>query len=282
MNLRRLCLDLASRFFSHGTASAQGVVSKVRRRSPMMQFFTQLPPCLIAGGLRRSTFLGPQAHRARSHGQADAPSFVKKPYLKTNQNDARMLRRSATAVGRANMALVASRPPEQQRSFLPCTERAGFVRARTPAQASIARAVAGGTWVGDGEAEPWSGHIPDSWKIAENGFQGMTGSCWPRLLDHFSALGCAGASARSPRATPGIGRCASRRLEAVPGIAPDGDALVQSSDARTSRTKAGTSSPGWAWCPGSIPAAASPCCSASVNRGCVTWRTLSDPAAPLA
>ena len=49
MNITTIGIDLAKNVFQvHGTDErGKAVVTKVLRRSQMMQFFTQLPPCLI-------------------------------------------------------------------------------------------------------------------------------------------------------------------------------------------------------------------------------------------
>jgi len=66
----------------------------VRRRSQMMQFFTQLPPCLIGMEACGGGIFGPAKLTGWSPVKLMAPP-VRQAYVKTKKNDARERRRSA-------------------------------------------------------------------------------------------------------------------------------------------------------------------------------------------
>ena len=133
MNITTIGIDLAKSVFQvHGTDErGKAVVSKVLRRSQMMQFFTQLPPCLIGmeacGGAhfwaRKLTVLG---HTVKLM----APQFVK-PYVKTNKNDARDAEAICEAVGRPSMRFVAVKSVAQQDMLALHRARSLLIRERT-------------------------------------------------------------------------------------------------------------------------------------------------------
>jgi len=236
MNITTIGIDLAKSVFQvHGTDErGKAVVSKVLRRSQMMQFFTQLPPCLIGmeacGGAhfwaRKLTVLG---HTVKLM----APQFVK-PYVKTNKNDARDAEAICAAVGRANMRFVAIKTPEQQALLALHRARQGFVRART-AQGNQIRGLLAelGLVMGKGRSQ-LERHIPDVLEDAENGLSGMSRELFARLLEHFRHLDAQVQALEAQIKAWHREDAASRRLEAVPGIGPlTASALVASiGDAR--------------------------------------------------
>src|ERR1700720_1554661 len=133
MNITTIGIDLAKNVFQvHGTDErGKAVLSKVLRRSQMMQFFAQLPPCLVGmeacGGAhfwaRKLTGLG---HTVKLM----APQFVK-PYVKSNKNDAADAEAICEAVGRPNMRFVPIKNTDQQTLLALHRSRAGFVIERT-------------------------------------------------------------------------------------------------------------------------------------------------------
>jgi transposase len=73
-NITTVGIDLAKSLFQvHGVDErGKAVLRKALKRTDVMNFFAKLLPCLLGdGSLWQRSFLGAQAHRARSHGQAD-------------------------------------------------------------------------------------------------------------------------------------------------------------------------------------------------------------------
>jgi transposase len=236
MNITTIGIDLAKNVFQvHGTDErGKAVLGKVLRRSQMMRFFTQLPPCLIGmeacGGAhfwaRQLTALG---HTVKLM----APQFVK-PYVKSNKNDARDAEAICEAVGRANMRFVAIKTPEQQALLAVHRARQGLVRART-AQGNQIRGLLAelGCVIPKGRRHLESS-IPEILEDAENGFSGMSRELFARLLEHLRHLDAQVQALEAQIKAWHREDAASRRLEQIPGIGPlTASALVASiGDAR--------------------------------------------------
>jgi len=116
MNITTIGIDLAKSVFQvHGTDErGKAVLKWALRRSLVMQFFSQRPPCLIGMEACGGAHFWARKLSALGHTvKLMAPQFVK-PYVKTNKNDARDAEAICEAVGRANMRFVAIKTPEQQ------------------------------------------------------------------------------------------------------------------------------------------------------------------------
>src|SRR5258708_6526430 len=190
MNITTIGIDLAKSVFQLDGTDERGkaVVSKVLRRSQMMQFFTQLPPCLIGmeacGGAhfwaRKLTELG---HTVKLM----APQFVK-PYVKTNKNDARDAEAICEAVGRPSMRFVPVKTVEQQCLLALHRARQGFVAART-AQANQIRGLLSelGIVIPKG-IRYLERRLPEILEDAENGLSSTSRELFSRLFSHFREL----------------------------------------------------------------------------------------------
>jgi len=236
MNITTIGIDLAKSVFQvHGTDErGKAVLSKVLRRSQMMRFFTQMPPCLIGmeacGGAhfwaRKLTELG---HTVKLM----APQFVK-PYVKTNKNDARDAEAICEAVGRPNMRFVAIKSPEQQALLALHRARQGLVRERT-AQGNQIRGLLAefGCVIPKGRYQLKS-YVPEILEDAENGLAGISRELFARLLEHLRHLDAQVQGLEAQIKGWHREDAASRRLEEVPGIGPlTASALVASiGDAR--------------------------------------------------
>jgi transposase len=236
MNITTIGIDLAKNVFQvHGTDErGKAVLTKVLRRSQMMQFFTQLPPCLIGMEACGSAHFWARKLTTLGHTvKLMAPQFVK-PYVKTNKNDARDAEAICEAVGRANMRFVAIKTPEQQALLALHRARQGFVRART-AQGNQIRGLLAelGCVIPQGRRHLES-HIPDILEDAENGLSGMSRELFAQLLQHLRHLDAQVQALEAQIKAWHREDAASRRLEAVPGIGPlTASALVASiGDAR--------------------------------------------------
>ena len=236
MNITTIGIDLAKNVFQvHGTDErGKAVLGKVLRRSQMMQFFTQLPPCLIGMEACGSAHFWARKLTTLGHTvKLMAPQFVK-PYVKTNKNDARDAEAICEAVGRANMRFVAIKTPEQQALLALHRARQGFVRART-AQGNQIRGLLAelGCVIPKGRRH-LEQHIPDILEDAENGLSGMSRELFARLLEHLRHLDAQVQALEGQIKAWHREDAASRRLEHIPGIGPlTASALVASiGDAR--------------------------------------------------
>lgn len=140
MNITTIGLDLAKSVFQVHGADEQGkvVLKKQLKRSQMLPFFANLPPCLIGmeacGGAHFwARKLEPLGHTVKLM----APQFVK-PYVKTNKHDAADAEAICEAVSRPSMRFVPVKTGDQQAVLSLHRARQGFVKART-AQANQIR-----------------------------------------------------------------------------------------------------------------------------------------------
>lgn len=116
MKITRVGLDIAKRVFQVHGVDEQGRtrVRKKLSRSQVLEFFVQLPPCLV--GIEAC---GGAHHWARELGKLGhtvklmAAQFVN-PYRKSSKNDANDAEAICEAVGRPNMRFVAVKTEEQQ------------------------------------------------------------------------------------------------------------------------------------------------------------------------
>jgi hypothetical protein len=140
MNITTVGVDLAKIVFQIREVDARGKVAmrKQLKRSQVIGFFTQLPPCLIGmeacGGAH---FWARKLTELRHTVKLIAPQFVK-PYVKTNKNDVADAEAICEAVGRPNMRFVPIKNTEQQALLGLHRARQGFVTERT-AQANQIR-----------------------------------------------------------------------------------------------------------------------------------------------
>jgi transposase len=236
MNITTIGIDLAKNVFQvHGTDErGKAVLTKALRRSQMMPFFTQRPPCLIGMEACGSAHFWARKLTALGHTvKLMAPQFVK-PYVKSNKNDARDAEAICEAVGRANMRFVSIKTPEQQALLALHRARQGFVRART-AQGNQIRGLLAelGCVIPKGRSH-LEQQIPDILEDAENGLPGMSRELFARLLEHLRHLDAQVQALEGQIKAWHREDAASRRLEAVPGIGPlTASALVASiGDAR--------------------------------------------------
>src|ERR1039457_4682240 len=95
-------------------AGGHAVLNKQLKRSQIMVFFANLPPCLI--GMEACGSAHHWARKLQGLGHTVrlmGPQFVK-PYVKTNKNDAADAEAICEAVGRPNMRFVPIKNVEQQ------------------------------------------------------------------------------------------------------------------------------------------------------------------------
>ncbi len=106
------------------------VLRKQLRRSQLMEFFAQRPPCLV--GMEACGSAHHWARRLMKIGytvKLMAPQFVK-PYVKTNKNDAADAEAICEAVSRPTMRFVPVKTADKQTALSVHRARQGFVRQR--------------------------------------------------------------------------------------------------------------------------------------------------------
>ena len=144
MNITTIGVDLAKSVFQvHGIDKhGKEVIQKRLRRSKVLEFFVQLPPCLI--GMEACSSAHYWARKLREQGhevKLMAPQFVK-PYVKANKTDAADAEAICEAVTRPTMRFVPIKSVDQHAVLSLHRARSGFVKSRT-AQANQIRGLLG-------------------------------------------------------------------------------------------------------------------------------------------
>ena len=171
MNIRTVGIDLAKSIFQvHGIDKRGKVVAQKRlRRSKVLEFFAQLPSCLI--GMEACSSAHYWARKLREQGhevKLMAPQFVK-PYVKANKTDAADAEAICEAVTRPTMRFVPIKSIDQHAVLSLHRARSGFVKSRS-AQANQIRGLLGefGIVLPQGIVHV-ARRLPDIIEDAENG-----------------------------------------------------------------------------------------------------------------
>jgi transposase len=222
MNSTTIGLDIAKNVFQlHGVdAHGKAVLRKQLKRSQVLAFFANLPPCLVgleacAGAHYWTRELIKLGHDAR----LISPQFVK-PYVKGNKNDANDAEAICEAVGRPNMRFVPVKSIEQQDIQMLHRIRSGLVKDRT-AHANRVRGLLGeyGLAVGKGLAQLRK-RLPELLEDAENNLTTAARQIFADLYERLVELDKQVSAYTDKiqalhRASP-----VSQALAAVPGIGP--------------------------------------------------------------
>ncbi len=231
MKIRTVGLDLAkTQFQVHGVdETGTKVVNKALKRSQMLSFFANLPPCLVGMEACGSAHYWARKLSELGHTvKLMAPQFVK-PYVKSNKNDAADAEAICEAVTRPNMRFVPVKDEEQQAVLALHRARQGFVKTRT-AQANQIR----GLLAEYGVVIPQGiGHIakrlPDILEDGENDLPFLFRQLLERLGEHLKELDRQVGELDAAIQTWHRQSAASRRLAEIPGIGPiTASALVAS------------------------------------------------------
>jgi transposase len=140
MKITTVGMDLAKQVFQVHGVDAQGkaILCKKLNRSIVLEFFVNLPPCLIGMEACGSAHYLARKLQAMGHVvKLMAPQFVKR-YVKTNKNDAADAEAICEAETRPSMRFVPIKTDEQQAILSVHRVRQSFVKART-AQANQIR-----------------------------------------------------------------------------------------------------------------------------------------------
>ncbi len=133
MDITTIGLDLAKSVFHIVCFNKQlkEVKKRMLRRNQVLQFFTQLPPCLVAMEACASSHYWGRELRSLGHDVKLIPPQHVKPYLRGNKNDYNDARAIAEASTRPSMSFVAIKTTEEQDMQAIHRMRAQCIRDRT-------------------------------------------------------------------------------------------------------------------------------------------------------
>ncbi len=133
MQISIVGLDIAKQVFQVHAADAEGRrVAQVRlRRAQVLDYFRELPPCLVGMEACATAHHWARELIALGHEVKLMPPAYVKPYVKRNKTDAADAEAIAEAVTRPTMRFVAVKSVEQQSMLMLHRVRELFVRQRT-------------------------------------------------------------------------------------------------------------------------------------------------------
>ena len=139
MNVSIIGLDIAKNVFQvHGEdAEGRAVMQKRLGRKRMIEFFSKLPPCLVALEACGTSHYWFRTLRAMGHDVRLIPAAYVKPFVKRNKTDARDAAAICVAARRPDMRPVAIKSEEQQASRALERSRELLVKQRTQAMNSL-------------------------------------------------------------------------------------------------------------------------------------------------
>jgi transposase len=222
MNSTTIGLDIAKNVFQVHGVDAHGKVTlrKQLKRSQVLAFFANLPPCRIgleacSGAHDWARELIKLGHDAR----LISPQFVK-PYVKGNKNDANDAEAICEAVGRPNMRFVPVKSIGQQDIQMLHRVRSGLVKERT-AFANRTRGLLGeyGLVVGLGLAQLRK-RLPELLEDAENGLTAAARQVFSDLYHQLAGLDKQVATYGDRIQVLHQSSPVSQALATVPGIGP--------------------------------------------------------------
>ena len=116
MNATMIGLDIAKNVFQvHGVdAEGEVVIRRQLRRSQVIAFFKNLPPCLVGMEACATSHYWAREIEKLGHTVRLMPPAYVKPYVKRNKNDAADAEAICEAVTRPSMRFVAIKNEEQQ------------------------------------------------------------------------------------------------------------------------------------------------------------------------
>ncbi len=190
MKITRVGLDIAKQVFQVHGVDEHGKVRarKQLARAKMLEFFAQLPPCLIGiEACSSAHYWGRELTQLGHTVKLMATQFVI-PYRKRGKNDANDAEAICEAVGRPNMHFVAIKSEEQQSVLMVHRARTLVVANRT-AQVNQIRG-----FLGEFELVVTKGvarlrrELPGILEDAENGLPVLAREVLAGLLEQFHEL----------------------------------------------------------------------------------------------
>lgn len=133
MEITTIGLDLAKNVFQIHAVDANGtpVIRKAIRRSQMLAFFRELPPCLVGMEACGSSHYWARQLTELGHDVRMMPPAYVKPYIKRGKTDAADAEAICEAVTRPTMRFVPIKDGEQQAVLMLHRVRSTLVRQRT-------------------------------------------------------------------------------------------------------------------------------------------------------
>jgi len=188
MKITRVGLDIAKQVFQVHGVDERGRVGlrKQLARAKVLQFFAQLPPCLVGiEACGSSHYWGRELTKLGHRVKLMGAQFVL-PYRKRSKNDANDAEAICEAVGRPNMRFVAVKSEEQQAVLMVHRARTLVVANRT-AQVNQIRGLLAefGLVVPKGVAR-LRRELPGILEDAENGLPALAREVLAGLLEQFS------------------------------------------------------------------------------------------------
>jgi transposase len=231
MKITTVGMDLAKNLMQvHGVDEhGMAVLRKQLRRTQVLPFFANIPPCLI--GMEACSSAHHWARKLEQLGHTVklmAPQFVK-PYVKTNKNDMADAEAICEAVSRPTMRFVPTKNGEQQAVLALHRARQGFVRART-AQANQIRGLLAeyGIVIPQGISHITK-RLPAALEDGERDLPGLFRQLLQRLGEHLKELDRQVGELELQIQLWHRQHDASRKLAQIPGIGPiTASALVAS------------------------------------------------------
>ena len=175
MNITRIGLDIAKQVFQvHGVDEhGKGVLRKTLKRDQVVEFFAQVPPCLIGIEACGSAHYWARTLTELGHTvRLMAGQFVA-PYRKSGKNDANDAEAICEAVGRPSMRFVPVKSEEQQAVLLVHRARELMVENRTAQVNQIRGLLAEFGLVVPQGIETLKRQLPDILQDAENGLPAL-------------------------------------------------------------------------------------------------------------
>ena len=248
MQITTIGLDLAKRIFQVHAVDASGevVIRKALRRSQVLPFFTNLPPCLV--GMEAC---GTSHHWAREltklgHEVRLMPPAYVKPYVKRGKNDAVDAEAICEAVTRPTMRFVAMKSTEQQAALSLHRTRNLLVKQRTQVvnmmrgllaefgidiPEGLERALGLARKIAAGQVTP---DVPE---MAMQILEHLSG----QVLDTHARLQAIDRSILALQRTDAV----ARRLSTIPGIGPVGATALAASVADPGQFRSGREFAAW-------------------------------------
>ena len=247
MKITTVGIDLAKSVFQvHGVSErGKAVLRKQLKRSEMLKFFANLPPCLIGMEACGSAHYWARKLIELGHEvRLMAPQFVK-PYVKTNKNDRNDAEAICEAVARPNMRFVPVKSSEQQAVLALHRARSGVMKARN-AQANQIRGLLGEFGIvlpqGIGQLRRWVTRDSGRWRQRPAGADACAAAQAPGAI---AASGPAGRRARARDRAWHRQNDDSRRVERIGGIGPITASAFVASVGNTKNFKNGRQVAAW-------------------------------------
>lgn len=222
MKITRIGLDTAKNVFQiHGVDEhGKAVLKKQLTRNRVLEFFANLPPCLVGMEACAGTHYWARELTKLGHSvRLMAAQFVA-PYRKSGKNDANDADAICEAVGRPNMRFVPVKTVEQQAILTIHRARALLVEERTALVNQI-RSLLGEFGIVEAQGvDKLRRALPDILEDGENGLPGIARETFAELMERLRSLDSR--VAHYDRRIEGIAKEmeAAKRLMAIEGIGP--------------------------------------------------------------